>query len=51
MANGKVRNLLQAAIEAEISQFYEFNEEQLLNASPYFEGFKQRLLSYVKDHS
>ena len=34
MANGKVKKLLQEAIEAEISQFFEFNEDQLLTAAP-----------------
>ena len=43
MANGKVKKLLQEAIEAEISQFYEFNEDQLILSAPEFQGFGSRL--------
>ena len=51
MAKGRVQNLLQAAFVEEIKQFFEFNEDQFLAASPSFAGFGNRLLQYVKDHS
>lgn len=51
MANGKVKKLLQEAIEEELSGFYNFNEDQIIASDPEFEGFGTRLSQYVRDHS
>jgi len=46
-----VQRLLQAAIEEELKQFFEFNEDHLLNTHTSFQGFEKRLTEYVRDHS
>ena len=46
-----MQRLLQAAIEEELKQFFEFNEDHLLNTHTSFQGFEKRLTEYVRDHS
>lgn len=48
---GQVKALLDRAIEEELRQFFEYNEDHFIQASPFFEGFGQRLINYVKIHS
>jgi hypothetical protein len=50
-ARGRVQRLLQAAIEEELKQFFEFNEDHLINTHASFAGFDKRLMEYVRDHS
>ena len=49
-SKGRVQRLLQAALEEEVKQFFEYNEDHLLQTSPHFAGFGHRLTQYVKDH-
>jgi hypothetical protein len=49
-SKGRVQKLLQAAIEEEVKQFIEMNEEQLLQCSPEFQGFGARMLQSINDH-
>ena len=48
---GKSTDLLRSAVEEEITQFFNYNEDALLHANPAFAGFGKRLLAYVQDHS
>ena len=49
-SKGRVQRLLQAALEEEIKQFFEYNADHLLQTSPHFAGFGHRLTQYTKDH-
>lgn len=49
-SKGRVKRLLEAAVEEEIKEFYEYNEDHFLTTSPHFAGFGQRLSQYLKDH-
>ena len=48
---GQVKALLDRAVEEELRQFFEYNEDHFIQASPFFQGFGQRLINYVKNHS